>query len=42
MCSESIELMKWKEARHRVSVEQYNRELEEVNARINAGEYART
>jgi hypothetical protein len=33
------ELMKWKESHHRVSIEQYNRELEEANARIDAGEY---
>jgi len=33
------ELMKWKESHGRVSIEQYNRELEEANARIDAGEY---
>ncbi len=33
------ELMKWKESHHRVSIEQYNRELKEANARIDAGEY---
>ncbi|WP_158857612.1 hypothetical protein [Lunatibacter salilacus] len=33
------ELMKWKESHRRVSIEQYNRELEEANARIDAGEY---
>lgn len=33
------ELMKWKESHRSVSIEQYNRELEEANIRINAGEY---
>lgn len=33
------ELMKWKESHRCVSIEQYNRELEEANARIDAGEY---
>jgi predicted transcriptional regulator len=33
------ELMNWKESHRRVSIEQYNRELEEANARIDAGEY---
>jgi len=31
--------MKWQESHHRVSIEQYNRELEEANAWIDAGEY---
>ena len=31
------ELMKWKEEHQRVSIEQYNKELEEANARIEAG-----
>lgn len=33
------ELMKWKETHHSVSMEQYNRELDKANARIDAGEY---
>lgn len=33
------ELMKWKESHGRVGIEQYNRKVEEANARIDAGEY---
>ncbi len=33
------ELMKWKESHHSDSIEQYNRELDEANSRIEAGEY---
>ncbi len=31
------ELIKWKEAHQRISVEQYNKELDEANARIDSG-----
>ncbi len=33
------ELAKWKEAHQHISVEQYNRELDEADAAINRGEY---
>ena len=33
------ELVKWKKDHQRISIEQYNRELEEANARIEAGDY---
>ena len=33
------ELVQWKEDHQRVSVEQYNKELEEANARIEAGDF---
>ena len=33
------ELMQWKEDHQRVSVEQYNKELEEANTRIEAGDF---
>ena len=33
------ELVKWKEEHQRVSIEQYNQELEEANMSIEAGDY---
>ena len=33
------ELVKWKEDHQRVSIEQYNRELEEAEARIASGDF---
>jgi len=33
------ELVQWKEEHQRVSVEQYNKELGEANARIEAGDF---
>ena len=33
------ELIKWKEDHQRISIEQYNRELEEAEAAIDRGEY---
>ncbi len=33
------ELIKWKEDHQRVSVEQYNHELEEADAQIESGDY---
>ena len=33
------ELVKWKEDHQRISTEQYNKELEDANARIEAGDY---
>lgn len=33
------ELSKWKDSHYRISIDQYNRELEEANSRIDAGEF---
>jgi hypothetical protein len=33
------ELTKWKDSHYRISIDQYNRELEEANSRIDAGEF---
>jgi len=33
------ELIKWKETHQHISEEQYNKELDEANTRIDAGEY---
>ena len=33
------ELMKWKEAHERTSLEQYNRDLEDANKRIDSGQF---
>lgn len=33
------ELTRWKEEHERISIEQYNKELEEATARIESGEY---
>lgn len=33
------ELIQWKKSHQHISIEQYNKELDEANARIDAGEY---
>ncbi|CAD5253933.1 conserved hypothetical protein [Imperialibacter sp. EC-SDR9] len=33
------ELIKWKEEHQRISIEQYNAEIEEADAQIEAGDY---
>jgi len=33
------ELAKWKEDHQKISIEQYNKELDEANARIEAGDF---
>lgn len=33
------ELSKWKDSQYRISIDQYNREIEEANSRIDAGEF---
>jgi hypothetical protein len=33
------ELTKWKDSHYRIGIDQYNRELEEANSRIDAGEF---
>lgn len=33
------ELTKWKDSHYRISIDQYNRELEEANSRIDEGEF---
>jgi hypothetical protein len=34
------DLVKWKEERQRISIEQYNKELDDANTRIEAGDFA--
>ncbi len=33
------DLVKWKEERQRISIEQYNKELDDANTRIEAGDF---